>query len=105
MLVLTVCRADTFHWLAQAIRVLVNILERDRFGANMASAQRIVLITPDVRDRVTFGLNHQSTHGFAQVADPVMGPGTGVAHSLLTLKLLGTESGTVWIGRRPALHL
>ena len=29
MLVLSGCRADPFHWLAQAVRILVNILKCD----------------------------------------------------------------------------
>ena len=39
------------------------------------------------------------------MADPVMGPGARVAHSMLTFNLIGPGSGTVRVGRRPAFRL
>jgi hypothetical protein len=54
--------------LAEPVRVLMEILERDGLGADVALAERILLIASDGGDATTSGLDAQSAHGLAEVA-------------------------------------
>jgi hypothetical protein len=62
-----------FDWHAQAIGISVDILHRRTLGADIASAQRVILITLNRQYLVTLGFNLKATDGFTKVAGAVMG--------------------------------
>jgi hypothetical protein len=69
--------ADPQHRLAQAIRIILNVLQGNRFGADVPAAERIQRIAFDRGDlhavAVDFGrLDGQAADGFTQVAGTVM---------------------------------
>ena len=58
---------------AQALRVFVEVLEGDGLGADVAMAQRIVLVTLDGGDVAILDLDGHAAHGFTQMAGTVVG--------------------------------
>ena len=58
---------------AQALRVFVEVLEGDGLGADVAMAQRVVLVALDGGDMAIPDLNGHAAHGFAQMAVTVVG--------------------------------
>jgi hypothetical protein len=52
----------------------MNILQGDRFGADMSAAEGIVLVSPNRLDPVSLQDDLDTAHGLAQVASTVMMP-------------------------------
>ena len=50
--------------LSQAVRVLVNVDQGDRLGADMAATQGIIFIALDGQNLLALGLDHQTADGF-----------------------------------------
>lgn len=65
-------RALPAHRSAQAVGIVLDILQRHGLGADMAPAERIERIALDREDALDFGLDGQAADGFAQVAGTVM---------------------------------
>ncbi|CAI8723491.1 hypothetical protein EMIT0232MI5_110194 [Pseudomonas sp. IT-232MI5] len=93
------------HWLAQAVRIILDVLQGHGFGADVATAEGVEGITLDRGDRnmaIGFGgLDGQPTNGFAQVAGTVMeslGHGQSLSCSGRTITPAGTK---LWPRRRP----
>ena len=63
---------DPFQRPAQAVRVLVYVLQGHGLGADVAAAQRVVLVALDRGDLIAFGLDDQPADRLAQVAGPVV---------------------------------
>ena len=63
----------------------MDILQRNRLGADMATAQRVTVVTANINDLTPLRADDQAAHGLAQMADPVMCLGDSVAHSCLAL--------------------
>ena len=53
---------------AQPIRVLVQVLERHRLGADVAAAERIVVVAPDREDAIALDADGDAAHRLAEVA-------------------------------------
>ena len=64
--------AHSLQRAAQAVRILVDILQCHRLGADMAAAQRVLLVPLYGDDLLALGLNHQPADSLAQVAGPVV---------------------------------
>ena len=63
----------------------MDILQRNRLGADVAATQRVIVVTTNINDLITLRADDQAAHGLAQMADPVMCLGDSVAHSCLAL--------------------
>ena len=62
---------------AQAVGVLVEVLEGDRLRAEVAAAERVVLVAADREDVGAVRLDLDAAHGFAEVAGAEVGAGDG----------------------------
>src|SRR5690554_559306 len=58
---------------AQPFRVFMQILQRHRLRANMAPAERVVVVAFDSGNLAVLNLDSHATHGFAKVAGAVVG--------------------------------
>lgn len=58
----------------EPVRILMDILERDRLGADVPAAEWILLVPADREDLVAPDANLDTAHGLAEVAGPVVGP-------------------------------
>ncbi len=67
------------HRVTQAIRVLVDILEAERLGADMAAAEWIVRVAADRQNLVAAQADLDAADRLAQVAGAVMAPDAGLA--------------------------
>ena len=63
----------------------MDILQRNCLGADVATTQRVIVVTANINDLITLRADDQAAHGLAQMADPVMCLGDSVAHSCLAL--------------------
>ena len=63
----------------------MDILQRNRLGADVAATQRVIVVTTNINDLITLRADDQAAHGLAQMADPVMCLGDSVTHSCLAL--------------------
>jgi len=45
---------NAHEWFSQSVWIFVNILQCDRFGADMSSTQWIVFVTPYIDDLIGF---------------------------------------------------
>ena len=61
-----------FHRMAQAVRIVVQVLQGHGLGADMAPAKWVVLVTPDGQNLIAAMLDLDATHGFAEIAGVVM---------------------------------
>ena len=74
--------ADPAHGLAQAVRVILDILQGHRLGADMSAAEAVLGVALDRQDLhaallIRGSFNRQAADGLAQVAGTVM---LGLAH-------------------------
>jgi hypothetical protein len=70
--VATVGARDASHGVAEAVRILVNVLERDGLGADMAAAQGVVRIALDGDDLLAARFDLQATDRLAEVAGAIV---------------------------------
>ncbi|MOA04332.1 hypothetical protein D3C78_1238810 [compost metagenome] len=69
---------DTTHRLAQAVRIVLDVLQGDRLGADMAAAEAVLGVAPDRQDAPVLGLDGQAADGLAEMARTVVkGPAHG----------------------------
>ena len=78
--------ADTAHRLAQAVRVVLDVLQGHRFRADMATAEAVLGIALDRQDMAAvvavLGFDGQAADGLTQVTGTVM---EGLGHGLASL--------------------
>ncbi len=67
-------RRRASHRPAQPVRVLVEVLQRDGFRADVAAAQHVVAVGLDREDLSVPMLDHDAAHGLADRAGAVMQP-------------------------------
>ena len=67
------------HGLPQTIRVVVNVLEGNGFGADVATAEWVIPVSPDGYDLATSNVDHEPTDRFTQIAGSEVGLGV-VSH-------------------------
>ncbi len=66
---------------AQAVGVFVQVFQRYRFGADVATAQHIGFMPANADDGIALNLDFQTTAGLAQRANTVVGGGcAGIGH-------------------------
>ena len=63
---------SAFHRMAQAVRVVVQVLQGHGLGADMAFTERVVLVATDGQNLVTSVLDLDTAHGFAEIAGMIM---------------------------------
>jgi len=61
------------HGVSQPVRVLVDVLESQRLGADVAATEWVLVVTLDAGDGAVFNLDGDAAHGLAEVAGAVMG--------------------------------
>src|SRR6056297_2511817 len=77
------------HGCFQAVLVVVEILQCNGLWADVAVAERVVVVALDGQDLATPMLDFEATNGFTDVAGAVMGLGVGHGkHSVRILSLL-----------------
>ncbi len=64
--------AAAAHRVAQAIGVVLDVLQGDSLGADMAAAEAVEGVALNRKDTLAFGLDGQAADGFAQVTSTVM---------------------------------
>ena len=70
------------HWMFQTVLVVMNILQRDGFGADVATTKRIVLIAAYVQPLKRLNANLDTTDRFADIAGAIVWRVVHVAHRL-----------------------
>ncbi len=63
---------SALHRVAQAVWVVVQVLQGHGLGADMAFAERVVLVATDGQNLVTAMLDLDTAHGFAEIAGMIM---------------------------------
>ncbi len=60
------------HRVAQPVRIVLDVLQGDSLGTDMAATEAVEGVALDREDSLAFGLDSQTTDGFAQVTGTVM---------------------------------
>ena len=98
--------------LAQAIRIFVQRLERGTLRADVAAAERVVVIAADRSDPPALGLDRQPTHRLAERAGAVVrhgedwrSPGTALwqssTNAFARTVMIVADSGSISAGNKP----
>ena len=69
---LPIARRGAPHRVTQSIRVILDVLQRHRLGANVTATEAVLTITADRDDTAILDPDFDAADGLAQVAGPVM---------------------------------